>query len=103
MRRIRLLTSHRTRGIEIVRQTVLRVLVLLCLTTCSGLVQACPNCKDGVAHYDATYGRAGASANGLSRGFNYSVVLMLTVPLGLIGSGGLYLRKLSKQGRLPEF
>lgn len=64
---------------------------------------ACPNCKDGVAHYDATYGRAGYSANSLSKGFNYSVVLMLTVPLGLIGSGGLYIRKLAKEGRLPEF
>jgi hypothetical protein len=63
---------------------------------------ACPNCKDGVAHYDATYGRAGYSANGLQMGFNYSVLLMLGVPLGMVGTGGYYLRKLAREGRLPE-
>jgi|GEM_PF-2792649 len=65
--------------------------------------QACPNCKDGIAHYDAANGRAGASTNGLSAGFNYSVMLMLGVPIGILGIGGLKVRKLVREGRLPEF
>lgn len=86
-----------------VRQTFLKLVFSVALLAMPVIAQACPNCKDGVAHYDAAYGRAGTSANGLQKGFNYSVILMLTVPLGMIGSGGLYIRKLAKDGRLPEF
>ena len=64
--------------------------------------QACPNCKDGLAHYDAANGRAGYSANGLQQGFSYSTVFMLSMPLSLIGAGGFIVRRLAKQGRLPE-
>jgi hypothetical protein len=65
--------------------------------------QACPNCKDGVAHYDAANGRVGASTNGLSAGFNYSVLFMLGVPAAILGVGGMKIRKLAREGRLPEF
>jgi len=47
-------------------------------------------------------GRAGYSANGLQQGFSYSTVFMLSMPLSLIGAGGFMVRRLAKQGRLPE-
>lgn len=87
------------RYVKPIIQTTLLTLVMV--FTAQGLI-ACPNCKDGVAHYDATYGRAGYSANGLQKGFNYSVILMLGVPLGMVGTGGYFLRKFAREGRLPE-
>lgn len=79
-------------------QTVLAV----ALTAVAPQAWACPNCKDGLAHYDAANGRAGYSANGLQAGFSYSVMFMLAVPLSLVGAGGLAVRRLVKQGRMPE-
>lgn len=76
---------------------------LLTALTFAQAARACPNCKDGIAHYDATNGRAGASTNGLSAGFNYSVMLMLAVPIGILGFGSMKIRKLAREGRLPEF
>jgi len=69
----------------------------------AGVSNACPNCKDGLAHYDAANGRAGTSTNGLQAGFNYSVMFMLAVPISILGFGVTKVRKLAKEGRLPEF
>ncbi len=82
----------------IARRTLTASLLMIAATT----AQACPNCKDGLAHYDAANGRAGYSANGLQQGFSYSTVFMLSMPLSLIGAGGFMVRRLAKQGRLPE-
>ena len=79
-----------------------RTLTASLLTIAATTAQACPNCKDGLAHYDAANGRAGYSANGLQQGFSYSTVFMLSMPLSLIGAGGFIVRRLAKQGRLPE-
>ena len=84
------------------KNTVMKLLFSLVLIASCQSLQACPNCKDGIAHYDATHGRAGTSTNGLQKGFNYSIILMLGVPLGMVGTGGYFLRKLSREGRLPE-
>jgi hypothetical protein len=78
------------------------ILAALLLLVSARTAQACPNCKDGLAHYDASNGRAGYSANGLQQGFSYSTVFMLSMPLSLIGAGGFMVRRLAKQGRLPE-
>ncbi len=79
-----------------------RILTASLLMIAATTAQACPNCKDGLAHYDAANGRAGYSANGLQQGFSYSTVFMLSMPLSLIGAGGFIVRRLAKQGRLPE-
>ena len=81
------------------RHTLVAYLVVIAATQ----AQACPNCKDGLAHYDAANGRAGYSANGLQQGFSYSTLFMLSMPISLIGAGGFMVRRLAKQGRLPEF
>jgi len=79
------------------------VLASVMLLTFAGVSNACPNCKDGLAHYDAANGRAGSSTNGLQAGFNYSVMFMLAVPISMLGFGVTKVRKLAKEGRLPEF
>ena len=79
-----------------------RILTASLLMIAATTAQACPNCKDGLAHYDAANGRAGYSANGLQQGFSYSTGFMLSMPLSLIGAGGFMVRRLAKQGRLPE-
>ena len=85
-----------------IRSNRSQILDAVLLLGVSANLQACPNCKDGMAHYDATNGRAGYSANGLQAGFSYSTVFMLSMPLTLIGAGGFMIRRLSRQGRLPE-
>ena len=80
------------------RRTLAVSLLMISATT----AHACPNCKDGLAHYDAANGRAGYSANGLQQGFSYSTVFMLSMPISLIGAGGFIVRRLARQGRLPE-
>ena len=81
------------------RHTLVAYLIVIAATQ----AQSCPNCKDGLAHYDAANGRAGYSANGLQQGFSYSTLFMLSMPISLIGAGGFMVRRLAKQGRLPEF
>jgi hypothetical protein len=82
------------------KSIVFAATVLLSFTQASN---ACPNCKDGIAHYDAANGRAGASTNGLQAGFNYSVLFMLAVPASILTVGVTKVRKLAREGRLPEF
>jgi hypothetical protein len=79
-----------------------RSLMAAVIVAVAATAQACPNCKDGLAHYDATNGRAGYSANGLQQGFSYSVMFMLGVPISMVGAGGFMVRRLARQGRLPE-
>lgn len=53
----------------------------------------CPNCKDGIAASDPE------GAN-LARGFFYSILLMLAMPLTLVGSFGAYVwREMRRQQR----
>jgi hypothetical protein len=56
---------------------------------------ACPNCKEAVS-LDA------GEATNLSNGFNWSVVLMLTVPFSMLGTGAFMVRRAVRQGTFPE-
>lgn len=56
---------------------------------------ACPNCKEAVS---ATPSEAASLADG----FNWSVLLMLTVPFSLLGTGALMVRHAVKNGAFPE-
>jgi hypothetical protein len=78
------------------RTTVIALVLaaLLCLGVPNQAV-ACPNCKEAVS---AT---SSESAN-MADGFNWSVLLMLAVPLSLAGTGALLVRRAVKQGTFPE-
>ncbi|WP_337177722.1 hypothetical protein [Paludisphaera sp.] len=56
---------------------------------------ACPSCKEAVASQPS-------DAALLSRGFAWSIVLMLAVPTALATAGGLAVRRAVKRGILPE-
>lgn len=58
------------------------VAVVLCMLL-GGDAMACPNCKDGVNTSDP-------DGLNLARGYFYSILLMLSMPLTLAGSFGCY-------------
>jgi hypothetical protein len=58
-------------------------------------LSACPNYKEAVS-LDA------GEATNLSNGFNWSVVLMLTVPFSMLGTGAFMVRRAVRQGTFPE-
>jgi hypothetical protein len=61
----------------------------------AGRASACPNCKEAVSL------QSGEVAS-LSEGYNWSVLLMLTVPFSLMGTGAFLLHRAAKRGGLPE-
>ncbi len=56
---------------------------------------ACPNCKEAVAAQPS-------EAAAMARGYNWSVLLMLTMPFTLLGTGALMVARAVKRGTLPE-
>lgn len=71
--------------------------VILASVACLALVAAeavgCPNCKDAVNTADP-------DGLNLARGYFYSILLMLAMPLTLVGSFGCYVwREMRRQER----
>ena len=60
----------------------LLVLLIVWLGT-TDLLLACPTCKDGLAHDDA-------SLSGVAQGFSYSIMLMMSMPFLILGGLGTY-------------
>lgn len=56
---------------------------------------ACPNCKEAVADQSGN----GADA---ARGFNWSVLFMVSMPFTLLGTGALLVVRAARQGAIPE-
>ncbi len=57
---------------------------------------ACPNCKEAVAN------QLPEAAARLSRGYSYSIMLMLLMPVSLITGGTFAVIRAVKRGALPE-
>ncbi len=58
-------------------------------------VSACPNCREAVS------APAEDVAN-MARGYNWSIMLMLTAPASLLTTGAFMVRRAVKLGRFPE-
>jgi hypothetical protein len=58
-------------------------------------VSACPNCKEAVSAQPEDV------AN-MAKGYNWSIMLMLSVPMTLLGTGAFMVRRAIKLGTLPE-
>jgi hypothetical protein len=56
---------------------------------------ACPNCKEAVSLQDE-------EVTNLSRGYNWSVIVMLAVPFSMIGTGAFLVQRAARRGSLPE-
>ena len=61
----------------------------------SGPASACPNCKEAVAAQPE-------EAAGMARGYNFSVLFMVSMPFMLLGTGALMVARGVKRGVLPE-
>ena len=73
--------------------------LLLVLALAAGLAStagACPNCKEAVAAQPS-------EVASMARGYNYSVVFMVSMPFALLGTGAFFVARAVKRGALPEF
>lgn len=61
----------------------------------SGDVSACPNCKEAVSAQPAEVAR-------MAQGYNWSILLMLSMPLTLIGTGAFMVHRAVQRGTMPE-
>jgi hypothetical protein len=73
----------------------LAILTALLYLSAAQSVMACPNCKEAVSAQPADV------AN-MARGYNWSVMLMLGVPVSLLGTGAFMVRRAVKLGQFPE-
>ena len=71
------------------------VLALFFSFTSRPTASACPNCKEAVAAQPSEV------AN-MARGYNYSVLLMLSMPFTLLGTGAFMVARAVRRGDLPE-
>ncbi|WP_165222812.1 hypothetical protein [Aquisphaera insulae] len=61
----------------------------------TGSATACPNCKEAVSAQPEEVSR-------MASGYNWSICLMLAVPLGLLGTGTFLVRRAVRNGTMPE-
>ena len=70
------------------------IAAFLLLVLVAGQAWGCPTCKDGVAESDP-------EGMNIARGYFYSILIMLAMPLTLVGSFGIYVwREMRRQERL---
>jgi hypothetical protein len=58
-------------------------------------LRACPNCKEAVSAQPEEVSR-------MASGYNWSILLMLSMPLGLLGTGAFMVRRAVVNGTMPE-
>lgn len=73
-----------------------RAILAVTLLTASAPALACPNCKEAVAN------QSPEESARLARGFSYSVVLMVSMPFLILGTGIVGVIRAVKRGALPE-
>ncbi|HEU5119181.1 MAG TPA: hypothetical protein VFT74_21505 [Isosphaeraceae bacterium] len=59
-------------------------------------LSACPSCKEAVA------AQAPESAKRLTRGYSWSIMLMIAMPMTLFGTGAFLVVRAARKGLLPE-
>lgn len=64
--------------------------------TLVSLVSACPNCKEDVAIEAG--GQGDGTAQKLSQGYGYSIMLMMGMPFALLCAGALFVTRVVKRG-----
>jgi hypothetical protein len=76
-------------------QARLLTIVMALVFIAAGDALACPNCKEAVS------AEPGEVAN-MAQGYNWSIMLMLGVPMTLLSTGAFMVRRAVKLGRFPE-
>lgn len=62
----------------------------------AGVASACPNCKEAVGAQPEEAGKA-------RDGYYYSILLMMSMPFLLFGTGAFFVARAVKRGQLPQF
>lgn len=70
-------------------------LVLLLWQAVPGRAVACPNCKEAVAAQPH-------EVAAMARGYNWSVLFMVSVPFLMIGTGAFLVTRAARRGLIPE-
>ncbi|MEJ7637701.1 MAG: hypothetical protein WKF75_06845 [Singulisphaera sp.] len=60
-----------------------------------GVASACPNCKEAVAAQPADVAAT-------AQGYNWSIMLMMSMPFTLLGTGAFLVARAVKRGTIPE-
>ena len=77
------------------RSIAIAVVTLAVVFGGSGVVRACPNCKEALAE------QTGDAAK-LKDGYYYSILFMMGMPFALLGTGGFFVYRAVKKGALPS-
>lgn len=78
------------------KQARILVLGLAMMTVAPVSVSACPSCREAVA------AQAPESAKRLTRGYSWSILLMIAAPMTLFGTGAFVVVRAARKGLLPE-
>ncbi len=70
-------------------------LALLLVIGLAGEALGCPNCKEAVANQDGDVMR-------LANGYSWSIILMISMPFALLGTGMLMIARAVKRGAWPQ-
>ena len=73
----------------------LAVSTALALSLSPSTATACPNCKEAVAAQPD-------EAEGIARGYNWSVLVMMAMPFALLGTGAFLVVRAARRGGFPE-
>ncbi len=60
-----------------------------------GVASACPNCKEAVAAQPA-------DVAAMAQGYSWSIMLMMSMPFTLLGTGAFMVARAVKRGAIPE-
>ena len=60
-----------------------------------GVAPACPNCKEAVAAQPA-------DVAAITQGYSWSILLMMSMPFTLLGTGAFMVARAVKRGTIPE-
>jgi hypothetical protein len=76
------------------RRRLILFAVLAVIITTASVAWACPGCKDALAENDP-------EKNSLVKGYMYSILFMLAVPMAILGGFSAYMYRLVRKAR-PE-
>ncbi len=76
-------------------QWLVPVMALGFLLGMGGFALACPNCKEAVAAQPADVAAT-------AQGYSWSILLMMSMPFTLFGTGAFMVARAVKRGAIPE-
>jgi hypothetical protein len=76
-------------------QWLVPVVALGLLLGAGGFASACPNCKEAVSAQPADVAST-------AQGYSWSIMLLMSMPFTLLGTGAFFVARAVKRGAIPE-